>query len=183
MAAANTNTTYPIDNQEYFYLNIYLKETYKGLGQYEVISNNEIIGQLTSITFTQTTLEPYPMPESFTINISGITKSRLQDVVGYDGKFKVGVNGVINITNEFIEYGIDNIKYKTFNDGLTVYEILNKPSNEIEPQNIIGNNHSVFVDIKKTLNAMVIDRSNISVYDYMNKINNCDELADLLDIF
>jgi hypothetical protein len=78
---------------------------------------------------------------------------------------------------------LDNIRYKTYlSDGLTTYSIT-KLKETFENKPVIWNSDSVFIDIKKTLNAMVIDRGNISVYDYLNKINNCDELDDLLEIF
>jgi hypothetical protein len=178
-------------NIDFYYFDVFLTETYKGLGQYEEITKPDIIGQLTSITLSDSVsgLRGYtPPPELELITITGITKSRLDEVKTYslfNSKpiYKLNVNGVFNITNEFIEYSIDNIRYKTYlSDGLTTYSIT-KPKETFENRPVIWNADSVFIDIKKTLNAMVIDRGNISVYDYFNKINNCDELDDLLEIF
>ena len=181
MEVVNTNT-------QFYYFDIFLTETYKSLGQYEIINNPDIIGQLTSITLTDniSTLRTYnPPTELEFIIITGITKSRLEEVKTYDSNasYKLGVKGVFNITNEFIEYSIENTRYKTYlSDGLTTYSITKLKEN-FENQPVIWNADSVFIDIKKTLNAMVIDRGNISIYDYFNKINNCDELDDLLEIF
>jgi hypothetical protein len=175
-------------NIEYYYLDVFLTETYKSLGQYEIISNPNIIGQLTSITLIDnisTLRADNPPQELEFILITGITKSRLDEVKTYGSNnvYKLNVKGVFNITNEFIEYSIDNIKYKTYlSDGLTTYSVTKRKEN-FENQPVIWNADSVFIDIKKTLNAMVIDRGNVSVYDYFNKINNCDELDDLLEIF
>jgi hypothetical protein len=175
-------------NTEFYNFDIFLTETYKGLGQYEIINKPDIIGQLTSITLNEnvSTLKAFNPPAEleFTI-ITGITKSRLDEVKTYNASvpYKLNVKGVFNITNEFIEYSIENTRYKTYlSDGLTTYSIT-KFKETFENQPVIWNADSVFIDIKKTLNAMVIDRGNISVYDYFNKINNCDELDDLLEIF
>jgi hypothetical protein len=168
------------------YFDVFLTETYKSLGQYEIITKPDIIGQLTSITFTNNSISIVNPPTQLgSITITGITKSRLDEVKTYNPivPYKLNVNGVSVITNEFIEYSIDNINYKTYlSDGLTTYS-LTKGIETFDNQPVIWNADSVFIDIKKTLNAMVIDRGNVSVYDYFNKINNCDELDDLLDIF
>jgi hypothetical protein len=178
-------------NIEYYYFDVFLTETYKSLGQYEIISNPDIIGELKSTTLILDNNTPSserafnpPSELEFTL-ITGITKSRLDEVKTYNQSvpFKLNVKGVFNITNEFIEYSIDNVKYKTYlSDGLTTYSVT-KFKESFDNQPVIWNGDSVFNDIKKTLNAMVIDRGNISIYDYINKINNCDELDDLLEIF
>jgi hypothetical protein len=171
----------------FYYFDVFLTETYKSLGQYEIITKPDIIGQLTSITLNKNffNLRDVPPIELEPITITGITKSRLNEVKTYNPSvpYKINVNGVFNITSQFIEYSIDNIKYKTYlSDGLTTYSVV-KFIETFDNQPVIWNADSVFIDIKKTLNAMVIDRGNISVYDYLNKINNCDELDDLLEIF
>jgi hypothetical protein len=172
--------------EEIYYLNILLNKTYKNLGQYETITNNQIVGTLTTITFTQNTIQPNPQSLPFNINVSGITKSRLTEVRSFDPNilYIVGVNGVLTVTPEYVEYSIGDIIYKTFLDTkLTTFFKVTKTTNELKSQPIIANDNSVSIDVKKTLNAMVIDRSNISIYEYFNKINNCAELDDLLEIF
>jgi hypothetical protein len=171
---------------EFYYLDILLTETYKNLGQYENITNPDIIGELTTISFQQNVVPITTQSTSLPpVLITGLTVSRLNEVRTYNSNmpYKINVNGVTNITSDFIEYTIDDILYKTFlSDELTTYQVL-KQQDVFDNQSVIWNADSVFVDIKKTLNAMVIDRNNISVYDYINKINNCDELDDLLEIF
>jgi hypothetical protein len=170
----------------FYYFDVFLIETYKNLGQYDLITNNEIIGTLTTITFTQNTVQSNQQSVPFNINVSGITKSRLTEVRSFDPNvpYKAGINGVLFVTTEYVEYSIGDVIYKTFLDTqLTTFFKVTKPTNELQSQSIIGNDNSVSIDIKKTLNAMVIDRSNISIYEYFNKINNCNELDDLLEIF
>jgi hypothetical protein len=180
MAAINFDNTFEV----YYYFDIFLTETYKSLGQVEAITNNQIIGELTAITFNQNQLLPYDTIPQKTITVSGLTASRLEEVKTYTGEYKLGVNGVILVLDTLIIYEIDNITYQTLLDGSnTTYYFTSKPTNNFDYQNVIRNDDSVFVDLKKTLNAMVINRNNIPVYEYMDKINNCDELADLLDIF
>jgi hypothetical protein len=182
MAAINPKNTLEI----YYYFDIFLTETYKSLGQLEAITNNQIIGQLTAITFNQNQLQLYDTIPQTNITVSGLTTSRLAEVKSFDPivPYKVGVNGVILVLDSLIIYEIDGITYQTLLDGSnTTYYSVTKPTNNFDYQNVIRNDDSVFVDLKKTLNAMVINRNNIPVYEYMDKINNCDELADLLDIF
>lgn len=181
MAAINDQL--PIEN-DYYHLDIFLYSTYKNLGQYDIIKNNEIIGDLTTFDLIgQGSLEPTPTNDIGSVTITGLTNSRLDKVITYSGEYKVGINGVIVVSDEYIMYEIDGIGYTTFlEDNLTIYSLV-KPTNEFEPQNIIRDDNSSSIDIKKTLNAFVIDRSNISIYEYFNKINNCDNLDDLLDIF
>jgi hypothetical protein len=171
---------------EYYYFDVFLTETYKSLGQYEPITNPYIVGDLKQVTINQTTVPP-PIfqPQPPFVNLSGICKSRLEEVRSYNLNipYKVGVNGVTVVNTDFIEYTIDNISYKTFlADNLTIFTA-KKNQQILDYQPLIWNADSVFIDIKKTLNAMVIERGNISVYDFLNKINNCDELDDLLEIF
>jgi len=171
---------------DFYYFNILLKETYKNLGQYEIITNPDIIGDLQSITFSQTNSSIVQQTTTLPpILVTGLTTSRLNEVKTYNINipYKIGVNGVTNITTDFIEYTIDDIKYQTFlSDGLTTYQIL-KQQDVFQNQPVIWNADSVFVDIKKTLNAMVIERGNISVFEYFGRLNNCDSLSDMEQIF
>lgn len=175
-----------MEELQFYYFNILLTETYKNLGQYEIITNPEIIGDKTTINFEQNKIElPTKSTTLQSVLITGLTSSRLNQVKSYDKNqpYKVGVNGVTNITNEFIEYTIDDIKYRTFlSDGLTTYQLL-KQQDVFQNQPVIWNADSVFVDIKKTLNAMVIDRGNISVFEYFGRLNSCDNLSDVQQIF
>jgi hypothetical protein len=180
MAAINFDNTFEV----YYYFDIFLTETYKSLGQLESITNDQIIGELTAITFNQNELPLYDTIPQTNITVSGLTASRLEEVKTYNGDYKLGVNGVVLVLDTLIIYEIDGITYQTLLDGSnTTYYFTTKPTNNFDYQNVIRNDDSVFVDLKKTLNAMVINRNNIPVYEYMDKINNCDELADLLDIF
>lgn len=173
----------------FYYFDIILTETYKNLGQYEIISNPNIIGDLktTNINLNQDNPTNLSIQSTTLSNvlITGLTKSRLDEVKTYNPNqpYKVGVNGVTNVTIDFIEYAIGDIGYKTFlSDGLTTYQLI-KQQDIFENQPVIWNADSVFIDIKKTLNAMIIDRGNISVYEYFNKMNNCNILDELLQIF
>jgi hypothetical protein len=176
----------------YYYLNIFLKNTYKNTGQVETVGDKSSIKgtiDFTAFTFSQasqnTTNQTSFLPPKRSIIFTGITKSRLDEVKTYNPlvPFKLNVNGVTKITPDFIEYNINGILYTTYlSNNLTVYKVT-KQTNELDVQRIIGNNNSVFIDIKKTLNALIIERSNVSVYNYFNKINGCDELDDILDIF
>jgi hypothetical protein len=182
MAAVNPSTI-PIVNNNY-YLDIFLTQTYNNLGQYEIIQNKEIFGDLTQFDLTgQTQLPPIEQNQSTLVVITGYTQSRLPNVVTYTGEYIVGVNGVTYVSDEYIGYEINNILYITYLDtGVTIYGF-GKLSNEFERQDIIRDDNSVAIDVKKTLDAFIIDRSNTSVYDYFNRINGCDNLDDILDIF
>jgi hypothetical protein len=51
--------------------------------------------------------------------ITGHTSNRLNDIKTLDvnNPYKVGVNGVLNVQTDFVEYEIDDILYKTFFDS------------------------------------------------------------------
>lgn len=170
---------------QYFYFDIFLTETYKSLGQYEIIKNPEIIGELTTNVFSLNIPNTSTPSTPKSITVTGLTKSRLDEVKTYNVNqpFKIGINGVNTIATDYIEYTIGDVKYKTFLvDNLTIFSVT-KLEDVFDNQPVIWNADSVFNDIKNTLNAMIIERGNITVYDFLNKINNSDELDDLLDIF
>ena len=182
MAATSGGIGIPIEN--YYYLDIFLTQTQKNLGQFNIISNNEIIGDLIAFDFaSQNSISPISPSDVGIVTLTGLTISRLNEVKTYTGEYKVGVNGVNAVTNEFIIYNIDGINYVTYLDtNLTIYT-MTKSTNEFQMQNVLRDDNSVSIDIKKTLNGFLVERSNISVYYYFNKISNCDKLDDLLDIF
>ena len=64
-----------------YYIDIFLTQTYKSLGQYEIISNTDIIGQLTEFALydlTQYSNKAFEPPQELEfIIITGITSSRL----------------------------------------------------------------------------------------------------------
>jgi len=183
MAAVSDTIGFPI-NTEYYYFDVFLTQTTKNLGQFSIVKNNEIIGDLIEFDLaSQNSLSRIAPSEVLNITITGLTSSRLEEVKTYSGDYKVGVNGVSVVNDEYIIYEIDGVNYITYLDtNLTIYTI-NKSSNEFENQDILRDDNSVSIDVKTTLNAFLIERSNISVYDYFNKMNNCDKLDDLLDIF
>jgi len=180
MAAINPGTIL----DQYYYIDILLTHKYKNLGQYELIIDNNIIGELKKSNFTtQNQLQPFNFGPSSIAIITGYTESRLKNVITYTGEYKVGVNGVTEVNQEYITYEIDGIVYLTYLDtDVTIYGF-GKLTNEFDVQPILANDNSVSIDVKKTLNAFIIDRSNISIYEYFNKMNNCNNLDDLLDIF
>jgi hypothetical protein len=176
--------------QVVYYVDVFLTKTQKNLGQFTSIKNNEIFGDLTTFNLipnfnflNQTQLPPFNFSQPFNVTVTGITESKLKNVITYTGDYKVGVNGVIFANSDYVMYEIDGITYTTFlSDNLTIYSVT-KPTNEFDKQSILRDDNSVSIDVKKTLNAFLIDRSNVSIYEYFNKINNCDSLDDLLDIF
>lgn len=169
-----------------FYINIFLTQTQKNLGQFSLITNPDIIGDKITFNFNNQNSIPQNTQTNTTttITVTGLTSSRLEEVKTYNNNYRVGVNGVISVTTASIIYKIDDITYETLLGGSkATFYTLTKPSGEFQMQNVLRNDNSVSIDIKKTLDAFIIERSNISVYDYFNKINNCDKLDDLLDIF
>lgn len=180
MAAINSGSIL----DEYYYIDIFLTHQYKNLGQYTLIENNDIVGELTDFDLlNQNQLPPFDFGQPSVAIVTGYTSSRLKYVETYAGGYKVGVNGVTEVNNEYVSYEIDGITYLTYLDtGVTLYGF-GKPTNEFSPQAILNDDNSVSIDVKKTLNGLIIDRSNISIYEYFNKMNNCNNLDDLLDIF
>jgi len=180
MAAINTGDIL----DEFYYIDILLTHKYKNFGQYDLIENNDIVGELTDFDLlSQNQLTPFDFGQPSVAIITGYTDSKLKYVETYAGGYKVGVNGVTVVTDEYVSYVIDDITYLTYLDtGITLYGF-GKPTNEFDVQPILMNDNSVSIDVKKTLNAFIVDRSNVAIYEYFNKMNNCVNLDDLLDIF
>ncbi len=169
-----------------YYLDIFLKKTYKNLGLFDIADPNATInGTLSASTVIVPTSPTIPIIQPRNVYVTGTTKSRLNEVKSYDkiNPYKVGVKGVTGVTSEYVEYIIDDIYYKTFLSGESTYFEFRKMSDTLDQKIIIANENLVSIDIKKTLNAMVIDRSNMSIYDYFSKINNCSSLDDIMEIF
>jgi len=160
-----------------------LTNTIKNFGLFSELTDNNIVSQLTSVTFSNNFIDTETTSEPFEVTISGLTKDRLIDIQTYNGNYEVGINGVTQITDDYILYTIDNIDYQTFFDTkLTVYR-LNKPTNEFTKQFVIKDNNIPFIDVKKTVNGLLIERNNLSVYESFNRIANTDNLDDLIEIF
>ena len=110
-----------------FYINIFLTQTQKNLGQFSLITNNEIIGDLIEFApnlsrQSNTTNSP---SISTTVTVTGLTSSRLEEVKTYNNTYKVGVNGVILASSTLVVYKIDDITYQTLLDGSdTTYYIV-----------------------------------------------------------
>jgi hypothetical protein len=183
---------------EYFYLNIFLTETTKNRGQLEEVVDKSIIKGDSSFTLIQqNTVQgrnsvTNQSSNQRTITFTALTKSRLNEIKRYDLQvpYKINVNGVTKIETDattgdiiYVDYTIEDINYRTFLSNNLTYYSVTKTTDEFDTKRLVNNSNSVFVDIKKTLNAMIIERSNISIYNYFNKINNCQELDDILDIF
>lgn len=61
--------------------------------------------------------------------ITGRTSNRLSELKTLDinNPYKVGVNGVLNVQTDFIEYEIDDIYYKTFFNNIEIGSFQNGP--------------------------------------------------------
>jgi hypothetical protein len=166
-----------------YYIDIFLTNNFNVQGMLETITTNEIIGSLTSITFSNDFIQPEPVNVAFDIEVSGLTISKINDIKDYSGNIVVGLNGVYELTSEYVKYIIDDIYYQTFfEDNLTIY-IVYKKTNEFMKSFVIKNENLPFSDIRKTVNGLLIERNNISVYTFLNRLSNSSNLEDLNEIF
>ena len=95
--------------------------------------------------------------------ITGYTSNRLNEVRTLDRNqpYKIGVNGVFNIQNDFIEYELDGVLYKTFINENILNNILINRNQRIKFNQININyityyterNRDTIFKIEKTVDA------------------------------
>jgi hypothetical protein len=115
--------------------------------------------------------------------VSGVTESKLEQVRSYNlnAPYEVGVNGVTEVTAEYVVYVIDSITYTTtLADGYTTYSFgtagLTR-DNSIS-KHVVKKESDMFTAKHKTINNISIDRSEISVFETMYRIANINTLDD-----
>lgn len=119
--------------------------------------------------------------------ITGITTQRLNEVSTYDNvnPIQKGINGVIQVNNQFTSYTINNINYITYsgNELFTTYSLISDGfnSNNISLDNIIKEEYLDGVVFPPTIkNNVEIERQKDSIMDSVfrvNQIKNVNEFT------
>lgn len=149
---------------EYF-LNIYLNKN---------ITQNNLFDSLDTYGITS---------ETESIMITGETNSRVNELFTYGGELKIGVNGLLEKNDYIVKYELDGIIYETdLSTDKTIYTIYKNVDN-FNNLHLVPNENMPFSNIKKTIDAMLIERNNISVFDYMNRLATCKSPTDTENIF
>jgi hypothetical protein len=120
--------------------------------------------------------------------ITGVTESRLEDVMTYDMSqpYKEGVNGVITVDNEYIEYVIDGITFITMLPSEETIYIIG--SGGLDDSNsslyhVVKRESDVFDGKSNTVDRIDIDRNEISVFTNLYRLANIDTLDDFKNYF
>jgi len=165
------------------FLNIFLHKTLKNDGEYDIQPTDEyIIGTLSSTTFSLISVPPNTNNnETINIQLSGITSSKLDNILDYNNEYIQDF--ILEETDDFIVYVVDNITYKTFkNDNLTVYYI-NKNIDIFTDSLLYKNNDKYYPLSKKTISNLNINRNNKSVLEDFYKLTTTNNLDDVMDLF
>ena len=134
---------------------------------------------------------PTANPKPPTIKtVTGITESRLDEVRSYNllTPFIVGVNGVTSVDGNAIVYVVDGVTYATSTDEngveTTAYNLgIVPPTQAANTLFLYRNERDVFIDRKDTVRDILIERSNLSVFDPMLRMALVNSLDDLTDYF
>jgi len=114
--------------------------------------------------------------------VTGTTSSKLQQVKSYSKTqpYQVGIKGVTEVTSEYVIYKIDNIEYKTFFTGNTVfsYNVTNKFTGE--KKDFVYDEKTPYIKTKEE-NNINIKRNEFSVFESMYKLSQVDDIADFND--
>ena len=121
------------------------------------------------------------------IGIKGECPSRLDEVRTYnqDEPFIIGINGVDEITNNYITYHIDGINYKTnINTNETTFEVGIRtnigsfenftPTNDI----LYRDDTDVTIETGDITNSILIERKEISVFSSFYNLARLNEPQD-----
>lgn len=164
-----------------------------------VVINTEISNTSTESSSSEIIIDSQDLTSTKTFTITGTAESRLNDVRGYDNEtpYKVDVNGVVIITNEYIGYKIDNIEYTTYYTGdlinlvptKTIYKTQGSRTytNGVDDKSV---NHFIYKDEKnsfiergKISNDIFLERNPIAVNDYYFRLNHINSADDFINYF
>lgn len=119
--------------------------------------------------------------------VTGTTESRLEEVRTYNLQqpFIAGINGVQSVTETEIVYSLEGITYTTsLEDGTTTYS-LGIVSNDkaLVTHFLYRDERDVFIDKHPTRADILMERSEMSIFDNLLRIAAVNSLDDLTDYF
>lgn len=114
--------------------------------------------------------------------VTGTTSSKLPQVKTYNknNPYQVGVKGVLEVTNDYVIYEIDNIEYKTFFTGDTFFAYNSPMDLTGEQKYFLYDEESPYIAFREQ-NNININRNEFSVFESMYKLSQVDDIADFND--
>jgi hypothetical protein len=131
----------------------------------------------------ETTTEETTVTPGTLHTVTGTTESKLDLVRSYNisQPFQVGVNGVTEVTEEYVVYTIDNIAYRTtLSSGETTYSLntVGFNADNSVSRYIVKRDTDVFSERHATRGEISLDRKEMSVFDAMYKISSVNSVDD-----
>lgn len=107
------------------------------------------------------------------LTITGTTTSKLESVKTFDyqNPYKIGVNGVTDITPTFTAYTINQINYVTDSSGKTTFSLIKPNENYVSTNNIFEEEYLKQAFLPNLDNQINIDRQNISVVEVIGRFH------------
>lgn len=119
--------------------------------------------------------------------VTGITESRLDEVRTYNLQqpYIAGANGVQTVTEAAVVYVLEGVTYTTSLDDLTTtYSLGIVPQAQaLVTHFLYRDERDVFIDKHETKRDILMERSEMSVFDPMIRIAGVNSLDDLTDYF
>jgi hypothetical protein len=157
------------------------------LGYYTTLINavNEAIGTLEEITLfdDEISYEEEVIVDSNPFNVTGYTNNRLDDIKAFSETepYQVGINGVLEVTSEYVRYIIDDITFKTFFDEneTTIYAFTSKGLELSKTYNkpIIKEDDVHFIEKPRVKSDINIDRFPLTVFDRHIRVSLVKDLS------
>ena len=116
------------------------------------------------------------------VTITGTTDNKLSEVRGFDynNPFTIGVNGVTEVTSEYIKYTIGNINYITKLGDLSTTFSFKDTRNEYKINNFISTDANLtYVDKVDVQDCVFIERESVSVIEYFSKLRQIGSVSEI----
>jgi hypothetical protein len=126
--------------------------------------------------------EDLTLTPDINITVTGITESKLNSVRGYDydNLYQKGVNGVEEVTSDYVRYNINGIVYKTnLNDDSTTFTFSTVNNGYMNNNFISVDNNIGYVDKVNIQDSVYIERENISVIESFSKIRQIGLVSEI----
>lgn len=116
------------------------------------------------------------------VTITGITESKLSSVRSYDynNPYKVGINGVTEVTSTYVKYNINGVNYSTnLADLSTTFSTIDVNQDYKVDYFIFEERNLSYVDKIFIDNSVFIERQNISVMESFSKLRQISSVTEI----
>ena len=117
--------------------------------------------------------------------ITGTTDSKLLEIKRYNSltPYVIGINGVIEVTDDYVVYIIGDITYKTFFKDESTYFSYHLPSTgstlNLSDDLVVADDSINFNELKDIDNKISVTRNNYPVFELFSKVSKLRNINDI----